>query len=124
MLACIKETFRRYPPVPGSMPRVVPKGGATVAGHFVPEGTIVSVAQLPMYHSARNFSQPFSFQPERFLQPERFPDDKPGAIQPFGIGPRDCVGKKWVPCLFTFFPGCLEWGVPNCSQLRNRCTSY
>ncbi|KAG6361272.1 hypothetical protein INS49_009497 [Diaporthe citri] len=48
MLACIKETFRRYPPVPGSMPRVVPKGGANVAGHFVPEGTIVSVAQLPI----------------------------------------------------------------------------
>ncbi|KAH8763760.1 cytochrome P450 [Diaporthe sp. PMI_573] len=94
MLACIKETFRRYPPVPGSTPRVVPKGGANIAGRFVPEGTVVSVAQLPTYHSTRNFSQPFSFQPERFLRPEQYPDDKPGAIQPFGIGPRDCIGKN------------------------------
>lgn len=81
------------------MPRVVPRGGAYIAGYFVPEGAIVSVAQLPMYLSARNFSEPLSFQPERFLQPERYPDDKPGAIQPFGIGPRDCVGKKWVSTL-------------------------
>lgn len=75
---------------------MVPKGGANIAGRFVPEGVIVSVAQWPTYHSTRNFSQPFSFQPERFLQPGKYPDDKPGAIQPFGIGPRDCIGKKWV----------------------------
>lgn len=94
MLACIKEAFRRYPPVPGSMPRVVPKGGAYIAGHFVPEGVIVSVAQLPTYHSSRNFSDPFSFQPERFLHPEKFPDDRHDAVKPFNIGPRDCIGKK------------------------------
>ncbi|KAL1875160.1 hypothetical protein Daus18300_003228 [Diaporthe australafricana] len=94
MLACIKETLRRYPPVPGSAPRVVPRGGANIAGRLVPEGAIVSVAQWPTYHSTRNFSQPFSFQPEWFLQPEKYPDDKPGALQPWGIGPRDCIGKK------------------------------
>ncbi|POS74665.1 benzoate 4-monooxygenase cytochrome P450 [Diaporthe helianthi] len=94
MFACIRETFRCYPPVPGSAPRVVPKGGANIAGQFVPEGTTVSVAQWPTYHSTRNFSQPFSFQPDRFLQPEKYPDDKLGALQPFGIGPRDCIGKN------------------------------
>lgn len=26
-----------YPPIPGGLPRVVPKNGATIAGHFVPE---------------------------------------------------------------------------------------
>lgn len=38
MLACLNESMRLYPPVPIGMPRVVPKGGAKVAGTFVPGG--------------------------------------------------------------------------------------
>lgn len=94
MLACLREGLRRYPPVAGPLPRVVPKGGAHVAGHFVPEGTVVGVAQWPMNHSKRNFSDPFAFKPERFLTPEKFPDDKLDAVQPFSTGPRDCIGKN------------------------------
>ena len=37
LLACLDEALRMYPPVPLGLPRVVPKGGATVSGHFVPE---------------------------------------------------------------------------------------
>lgn len=37
MLACLDETLRVYPPVPTGLPRIVPKGGATIAGKFVPE---------------------------------------------------------------------------------------
>jgi cytochrome P450 len=37
MLACLDEALRMYPPVPIGLPRVVPRGGATIAGHFVPE---------------------------------------------------------------------------------------
>ena len=37
MLACLNETMRVYPPVPIGMPRVSPKGGAKVAGNFIPE---------------------------------------------------------------------------------------
>lgn len=35
--ACVDETLRLYPPVAGGLPRVVPKGGATIAGRFVAE---------------------------------------------------------------------------------------
>lgn len=101
--------MRRYPPVPGSMPRVVPKGGAHVAGHFVPQGTVVSVAQYPMFHSSRNISDPFSFKPERFIEPDKFPGDRIDAVQAFSVGPRDCIGKKSVtpsrpPFPFSLFP--------------------
>jgi cytochrome P450 len=37
LTAVINETLRMYPSVPGQPPRVVPAGGATVCGKFVPE---------------------------------------------------------------------------------------
>lgn len=36
--AVIKETLRIYPPVPGTLPRVVPVGGAFVDGDWIPGG--------------------------------------------------------------------------------------
>jgi cytochrome P450 len=33
----ITETLRLYPPVPLGMPRVIPAGGATISGRYVPE---------------------------------------------------------------------------------------
>jgi cytochrome P450 len=38
MIACLNETLRMYPPVPVGIPRVTPKHGGMVTGHFVPEG--------------------------------------------------------------------------------------
>lgn len=35
--ACINETMRLFPPAAIGGPRVVPRGGATIAGDFVPE---------------------------------------------------------------------------------------
>lgn len=32
------EAMRVYPPLPLAVPRIVPKGGATVDGHFIPGG--------------------------------------------------------------------------------------
>lgn len=37
MLACLDEALRCYPPVPIGNPRVVPKGGRVLCGHYVPE---------------------------------------------------------------------------------------
>jgi cytochrome P450 len=36
--AVIAEGLRIYPPLPFGLPRVVPDGGDTVGGHFVPAG--------------------------------------------------------------------------------------
>ena len=38
----IQETMRMYLPIPGALPRLVPKEGAEFAGHFVPGGYVVS----------------------------------------------------------------------------------
>lgn len=45
--ACINETFRMCPPVPTNLCRVVPAGGATVGGNWVPGG-VSGTRQLSM----------------------------------------------------------------------------
>lgn len=38
LTAVALETMRIYPPLPFALPRVVPEGGDTVDGHFIPAG--------------------------------------------------------------------------------------
>lgn len=38
LLACLEEGLRMYPASPAGLPRIVPRGGDTIAGHYVPEG--------------------------------------------------------------------------------------
>ncbi|OCL05893.1 cytochrome P450 monooxygenase-like protein [Glonium stellatum] len=92
--AIIQETFRLYPPVPTTLPRRTTKEGAIVNGIFIPAGVSVGVAQYPAYHSSRNFTDPEQFAPERFLGHPKYQDDHRGVIQPFSIGPRNCIGQS------------------------------
>jgi cytochrome P450 len=49
LIACLKEGFRVYPPVPVGLARVVPHGGDYVMGHFVPGGvSIPYLIHLPL----------------------------------------------------------------------------
>lgn len=41
--ACMKEAMRLHPSCGQMLERVVPEGGATLAGAFLPQGTIVGV---------------------------------------------------------------------------------
>lgn len=65
-----------------------------MCGRPVPGGVVVGVHQYSAYRSAENFRFPDSFMPERWLQDERFADDKRAVLQPFSTGPRNCIGKK------------------------------
>ncbi|KAF2808085.1 isotrichodermin C-15 hydroxylase [Mytilinidion resinicola] len=94
MIAVCAEGLRFYPPVPTGFPRVVPKGGDRISGHWVPEGSSVYVSQYPANHSARNFVDPDSFVPERWLGDERYAADKKAVYNPFSFGPRNCLGKQ------------------------------
>lgn len=55
--AVIDETFRMYPPALIGQPRIVPKGGDTVSGHFVPGG--VSLALQPQAYEKRILNTTF-----------------------------------------------------------------
>lgn len=114
--AVIEESLRLYPPAPAGFPRQVPEGGASISNQFVPGGvrtlliapsisldsalnkhtsqTAVSVSTWAANQSSSNFVEPKSFIPERWLDEDmRFASDKKTAMQPFSVGPRNCIGK-------------------------------
>ncbi|KAL8950140.1 MAG: hypothetical protein Q9222_003817 [Ikaeria aurantiellina] len=92
MEAVCKEGMRMYVPLPLGLPRVVPPGGDTVNGDWLPGGTVVSVNPMAASLSAENFSDPFSFKPERWLGENT--RDKLDASQPFSMGARGCLGRN------------------------------
>jgi cytochrome P450 len=55
--------------------------------------TTVYVTGYAVFHSPANFRNPEDFIPERWISSEYDSDNK-SALQPFSIGPRNCVGKK------------------------------
>ncbi|KAJ5384673.1 hypothetical protein N7517_002584 [Penicillium concentricum] len=94
--AALEESLRVYPPVPAIIPRVVPKEGALIDGQFVPENVSVSGAHYSTYHSESHFAEADSFIPERWLESrdKRFESDSRTAVQPFSLGPRNCLGRN------------------------------
>ncbi|GIK04354.1 hypothetical protein Aspvir_008435 [Aspergillus viridinutans] len=94
MLACLDEALRMYPPIANGLPRVVPKGGAHILGQYIPEQTYVAIHQWALYHREKYFAEPNAFHPERFLGDPRFANDRRDALQPFHIGPRNCLGRN------------------------------
>lgn len=83
-IAVLQEALRYYPPVPTGFPRVAPRGGDTVSGRYMPEGTVVYVSQHATNHSPRNFTEPDSFLPERWLgdASEKFRNVSSGLYSP------------------------------------------
>ncbi|KAF1959746.1 cytochrome P450 [Byssothecium circinans] len=92
--ACIKEALRMYPPIAVALPRTTPPDGSTVCGQYVPGGYIIGIAQRVMFTSERNFKDPLSFVPERWLGDKRYDGDQRACVQPFSVGSRDCIGKN------------------------------
>ncbi|PVH97982.1 putative cytochrome P450 [Periconia macrospinosa] len=90
--AVCQEGMRLYPPLPFALPRVIPRGGDTVDGHFLPQGTVVSTNPLASCLSASNFEDPLAFKPERWL--EKSSEDALDASQPFSMGTRGCLGRS------------------------------
>ncbi|PYH89624.1 cytochrome P450 [Aspergillus ellipticus CBS 707.79] len=98
MLACIDEAFRLYPPVPSGLQRWTPAWPIQISGTQVSPNTKVSVHQYAAGRSALNFHRPDEFIPERaFLKNDPtspFHNDQRDAVQPFSVGPRNCIGRN------------------------------
>lgn len=100
LTAVLQEALRLCPPTPDSMRRAIPKGGATVAGHALPEGITVGVSCYAAFKSMTNFQSPDNFIPERWLKPSdtgeasAYSQDRVESFQPFGTGPHNCIGQS------------------------------
>lgn len=95
LLAVLNESLRIHPPLPAGINRFVPQGGAMIDGRFVAEGTILQVPHWPAFHLEDNFKDPWSFVPERWLEPcpARYVEDNRAVFQPFSYGVRGCIGR-------------------------------
>lgn len=113
-VACIKEGHRLHPPITNIFPRVVPAGGCTIDGVFVPSGAnVMSFSYVVQRDPELYGPDPESFRPERWLD-----DDDDGKVSKmesgifaFGMGSRICLGKdlalletyKFVPEVRDYF---------------------
>lgn len=93
-----------------SQQRIVPVGGATIDGHFIPGGKTVAVSPWASTHSTLNFHLPDMFFPERWLgEDPRFKDDHLDASLPFGTGPRVCIGRNLAYMEMRLITASLLW---------------
>jgi cytochrome P450 len=95
----IKEAMRLYPPV-YTLGRMAIEN-ATIGGHIVRKGSLLSVLTYALHHDARWWDEPERFMPERWAEP--YPNQPPKyAYIPFGAGPRVCIGNS-----FAMMEACL-----------------
>ncbi|KAJ5648078.1 cytochrome P450 [Penicillium lividum] len=94
--ACISEVLRVYPPGPSSVPHVVPQGGGTISGRWVPGGTRVYNSMFATFRSSENFHDPDLFLPQRWYKEtdEQFLTDDKASCRPFSMGPTECPGRQ------------------------------
>ena len=110
LTAVLNETLRIYPASVGILARVTPPEGCVIAGRFVPGRTSVSVARWSASHSSSNFTRPHEFIPERWLGEEEFEADNRKMLQPFSVGPRNCVGRNLAMAEMRVLVARLVWG--------------
>ncbi|KAI8321370.1 cytochrome P450 [Martensiomyces pterosporus] len=96
--ACVCEAMRLRP-VAGNVARLVPKGGITLQGHFIPEGYSLTVCLGGSHMNKDVWSEPHVFNPERFLEN---PDLKK-QLMTFSSGARICPGRNlaWLEIFIT-----------------------
>ncbi|OZJ03917.1 hypothetical protein BZG36_03279 [Bifiguratus adelaidae] len=105
--AVLMESMRLRTVVPTGLPRLVPKGGCALAGHYLPEGTEVSINPHMVHHDPEIFSNPDKFLPDRWLT-----EDSAKLARyhiPFSLGPRMCIGKNIAWMELTLALAHLVW---------------
>lgn len=137
--ACIQEAFRLHPAAGLPLERIVPKGGAEIAGHFVPGGTTVGCSAWLIHMNKEVFGEDAdTYRPERWLPNEEISKtasgkdaedrrikEMNGTMFQFGMGSRTCIGKnislleiyKLVPTMLRRFEVCLSVYFKKLGQL-------
>jgi cytochrome P450 len=91
LAAIMKEAWRLHPPV-WLFSRLAAQN-EELGGYHIPKGSDVLIVPYVVHRDPRFWSDPETFNPERFLVDGK-PTRPPTAYIPFGLGPRHCIGFK------------------------------
>lgn len=110
--AVITEALRAHGATGFVLEREVPKGGETIAGQFIPAGTIVGINSWVMHANKQVYGEDAeSFRPERWFESEERVREMKRCNMAFGAGPRVCIGRsismmeivKFIPALMRMY---------------------
>jgi cytochrome P450 len=90
--AMMKETLRWQQVAPFAIPHVAAQNDV-YRGYFIPKGAIIMGNAWAICHDEKLFPDPFSFKPERFLDPNLDPRAHAAVDHAFGFGRRMCPGR-------------------------------
>ncbi|XP_003745699.1 cytochrome P450 3A6-like [Galendromus occidentalis] len=94
MESFIQEVLRMYPPIHSFTSRYANE--QKIYGDLtVPQGVDVLASTIALHYNEEVFPNPWEFQPTRFL-PENKSVAMSWAWQPFGAGPRNCIGMRFA----------------------------
>ena len=108
--ACVKEAFRIHPAARFSADRVLPSGGANIAGHDIPGGTVVGVNAWAIHRREDIFGHDVeNYSPWRWLpSPDEAEDQAKARIAEmnrhmfqFGSGKFNCIGQNISRYVFS-----------------------
>ncbi|KAK1823561.1 hypothetical protein LTR12_001972 [Friedmanniomyces endolithicus] len=108
--AVMYEALRLHPAVGMSLPREVPIGGATIAGRYLPAGSVVGANPWVIHRNKEVYGDDVeAFRPERWMIEDN--GDMHRFFFAFGSGARMCLGRniswmemsKLIPTLFMHY---------------------
>ncbi|CAH0058651.1 unnamed protein product [Clonostachys solani] len=91
--ACIDESMRMHPIVPGGVQRHTPPQGLQIGDTFIPGDVIIQVPMHTVNYDERSFPQASQFIPERWTSRSDLVTDD-SCFTPFLAGRYSCPGKQ------------------------------
>jgi cytochrome P450 len=120
--ACIREAMRLHPVERLPHGRIVPKGGLTICGQYMPEGTEVGIYTPVVHRSRRIFGDDVEiYRPERWLEESSKTERMRSSMFNFSYGRHTCLGQNISRLeVYKLVPSLLRtYKVSSCTRRKD-----